>query len=161
MLTEKQQIVLDCLLAGDNGQQAAEKADTTKQQVSRWRKLPEFAAALQAKQEDILDRIQSGIDTLTPKALRRLDKLMASGNATIQFRTSTFVIDKAIELRQVRDQEERIAALEAELAKSDSQTGPAGTPGQAETVPLGGPPTGDSQPVGRPDEPDEGSRLTA
>lgn len=95
MLTEKQRIALDALLAGSTGVEAAKKAGVSEQLVSRWRKKnTDFVTALGAYHQSILDQITTGLLPLLPDAQKAVKLCLTTGNGTVRMRAAALVYEQ-------------------------------------------------------------------
>lgn len=151
MLSPKQQIVLDALLAGEMGREAARRADIAPQQVSRWKKLPEFQKALEKAQHGIISGIVGKLTELVPASMQALKACLKTGNATVKVRAAGMVLDTIFRGVEANMQLEKLEELEATIhALTEGQAGQVDGPGAqppGESLLIGG------RPLARPGEP--------
>lgn len=157
MLSEKQQVVLEALLAGDTTVAAAVKGKVSHQLVSRWKKLPEFKTALTAQRDDIQASILEDITTqliplLTP-AVKAVKLCLETGNGAVRMRAADLVLTKLAEAGKALEVVAEMEQLKAELADARSQNTTSQDPPRDQATQ--GPDPSEPRQVPRPYSPDD------
>ncbi len=118
-LTPVKQRAIDAILSTRSIAEAATVADCSLRTLHRWLKEPAFKTALTNAEGELLAaatrRLLHHHDTATTVVLSiMLDKSISAG---VRLRAAQIVIETMLKLRELRNVEERLSALEAALAK--------------------------------------------
>jgi hypothetical protein len=110
------------LACGATWEAAAQKAGVSKPTVQRRMKDPEFSRRLQDLKTDMVKRASAGLTAASGEAIKTLLALLAPTIPhAARLGAARTILETGIRMREVADTEERLAALEAQLASQ--QTG--------------------------------------
>jgi hypothetical protein len=113
----KQLIMLETLTLLPDVQTAAKQTGIGKSTIYKWLRQEDFKARLVEKRTEILDDSVDQIKSYCRKALQRIAGLMDSENESVVMKASTYLLDKALEVKQTQEFEERILMLETKIVK--------------------------------------------
>lgn len=113
-LTPTQRRAIVCLLTERDVKAAAQAAGVGYRTLMRWLELPAFRAALLAAEGEAIDQVTRRLVQLAEPAVSVLTWAMADkGNSpAVRLRAAQAVLDGLLKLRELRNTEERLAALE-------------------------------------------------
>jgi hypothetical protein len=110
----RQSKAVAALLVSRTDREAAEKAGVSPKAIQRWRQIPEFAAAIQSEQDQIVDvvsaRILASAELLSKRALNLADNINVELGDLIKL--VQFVLPFAVEMHDRKALLARIATLE-------------------------------------------------
>lgn len=115
------QSAIRALLQTKTVTEAAALAGVGERTLFRWLADSDFRAALATAEGELLDAAQRRLLALQGKAIDTLDALLAPESEVshaVQLRAAQVVLDSLLKLRELRDLEERLAALESRLEGS-------------------------------------------
>ena len=114
-LTPKQQQAIRSLIAQPSITTAAEGAGVSERTVYRWLDEPEFKQALNVALDQSIDAAARGLVGLTEKAIKVVEGVLDNPqlHPATRLRASELVLSNMLKLVELRNQSERIAALEA------------------------------------------------
>lgn len=113
-----QQSAIRALLQTRTVTDAATLAGVSERTLFRWLADSTFRAALATAEGELLDAAQRRLLALQGKAIDVLDVLLTPETDIphgVQLRAAQAVLDSLLKLRELRDLEERLAALESRL----------------------------------------------
>lgn len=118
-LTNRQQRAIAALLASRSIADAAQAVDVTDRTLYRWMQIPEFKAALASAEGELIDGATRRLLQLQDAAITTVALVMADEkySPTVRLRAAGIVLDHLLKLRELRNVEQRLAALEATIAK--------------------------------------------
>lgn len=117
MLTPKQQRAIRALLEHKSVGKAAESIGVGERTLFRWLADPAFRQALTEAESDLLDAATRRLLTLQESAISTLEQVLAaSDNDSVRLRAASVVLDHLLKLRELRDVERRLTALEQAAA---------------------------------------------
>lgn len=113
-LSSRQQRAVAALLASKNVAEAACIAGVGERTLYRWLAEDQgFRAALSQAEGDLLDTATRRLLTLQGKAIDTLEHLLDSAETEgVRLRAAQVAIDTSLKLREMRDIEQRLTALE-------------------------------------------------
>jgi len=113
-LSTKQKRAIAALLAERNVRAAAESARVGERTLYRWLSDAEFRAALAAAEGDAIDQATRRLIAMTGKAADELQAILTDLDSTpaVRLRAIELIFANALKLRELRNVEERLAALE-------------------------------------------------
>ena len=116
-LTKKQQRAVQALAAGKGVADAARSARVKQSDLLAWLSLPEFRQALSGAEGDLLDTSTRRLLNLQSLAVSEVADILADKSASheVRLRAAGQVIDTMLRLREMRDIEQRLHALEQSL----------------------------------------------
>ena len=116
-LTRKQQRAVQALAAGKDMADAARSARVKQSDLLAWLSLPEFRQALTGAEGDLLDTSTRRLLNLQSLAVSEVAGILADRSASheVRLRAAGQVIDTMLRLREMRDIEQRLQALEQSL----------------------------------------------
>ena len=122
-LTPAQRRAIAALLTERNARAAAAKAKVAERTLYRWLADPDFAVALAAAEGDIIAGATRRLLALQDKAIDAVDGVFADAetSAAVKLRAAQLTIDAMLKLRELRNVESRLAALEAAAAAPTSR----------------------------------------
>jgi hypothetical protein len=114
-ITPKQAKALAALLACGKIGDAAKRAGVTDRTITRWLGEPAFRAALLNAEGEAIDQATRQLLALQPAAIGEIESILqdSSNPAAVRLRAAQAVLDYLLKLRELRNVEERLAALEA------------------------------------------------
>jgi hypothetical protein len=116
-LSPKQNQAIEALLSARSVQHAGEMIGVSRRSMGRWLKQPEFRTALLAAEGDVIDGATRRLAGLAGMAIDTMAELLTNqetGEAVRQ-RTAQGILDNMLKLREIRDFDQRLTALEARL----------------------------------------------
>lgn len=116
-LTRKQQRAVQALAAGKDMADAARSARVKQSDLLAWLSLPEFRQALSGAEGNLLDTSTRRLLNLQSLAVSEVAGILADRSASheVRLRAAGQVIDTMLRLREMRDIEQRLQALEQSL----------------------------------------------
>ena len=116
-LTKKQQRAVQALAAGKDVADAARSARVKQSDLLAWLSLPEFRQALSGAEGNLLDTSTRRLLNLQSLAVSEVAGILADRSASheVRLRAAGQVIDTMLRLREMRDIEQRLQALEQSL----------------------------------------------
>lgn len=116
-LTKGQQRAVQALAAGKGMADAARSARVKQSDLLAWLSLPEFRQALTGAEGDLLDTSTRRLLNLQSLAVSEVAGILADRSASheVRLRAAGQVIDTMLRLREMRDIEQRLQALEQSL----------------------------------------------
>ena len=116
-LTKGQQRAVQALAAGKGMTDAARSARVKQSDLLAWLSLPEFRQALTGAEGDLLDTSTRRLLNLQSLAVSEVAGILADRSASheVRLRAAGQVIDTMLRLREMRDIEQRLQALEQSL----------------------------------------------
>ena len=116
-LTAKQQRAVQALLTAKSVSAAALAAHVGERTLFRWLTEPAFRAALTAAESNLIDAATRRLLQLQGAALDTLEALLGDGSdasAGVRLRAAQVALEHLLRLRELRDIEQRLTALEAQ-----------------------------------------------
>ena len=115
-ITAQQTKAIEVLLTSRSIQQASETCGLAYKTLRRWMGDPTFKAALIKRESETLDAATRRLAGLGNDAIDTMAKIMTSGeNETNKLRAAQSILDNLLRLRELRDVEERLSALEEKV----------------------------------------------
>lgn len=116
-LTIPQRKAIAALLGARSIREAAAASGTAERTLYRWLDDPQFARAVQAAEGAAVDAAARRLVALSDKAVTALEELLDSPTtpARLRLAAASEVLDKMLKLRELRDLEARLIALEAAI----------------------------------------------
>lgn len=114
-LTPQQQRTIAALLSSRNVREAAKQAQVSERALYRWLATDAFVAALRKAESDLLDAATRRLLTMQDGALDTLESLIKAGALVedpVRLRAALGILGHALKLREMRDIESRLSALE-------------------------------------------------
>ena len=117
-LGAKQTAVIAALLDSRTVADAAQKTGVPARTIYRWLSEPSFQTALRAAEEGVIDEAVRRLLGMQQQALSALQVVMLGKDTPPSSRVAAArtVLDAMLRLRELRSVEERLAAIEAQLA---------------------------------------------
>jgi hypothetical protein len=116
--TAKQLKVLECLAVNPNVEDVAKKTRVSKSSIYRWMQEDgSFNCRLVEIRTELLDDTIDQVKGYCYKALRGISDLMDSENESIKLKACTYMYDKALQLKELKEFETRIIQLEMKITK--------------------------------------------
>lgn len=125
-LTPKQQRAVRALLEQKSVGDAAKSIGVGERTLFRWLTDPAFKLALSAAESDLLDAATRRLLSLQDAAIGTFESLLADGSEasdTVRLRAASAVLDHLLKLRELRDIEQRLTALEQTIAAQKQAPG--------------------------------------
>jgi len=122
-LTPAQRRAVAALLTERTARAAAEKAKIAERTLYRWLADPDFSRALSEAEGEVIAGATRRLLQLQDKAIDAVDDVFKDGetSAAVKLRAAQLAIDAMLKLRELRNVESRLAALEAAAAAPTSQ----------------------------------------
>ena len=122
-ISGKQQRAILALLSTKNVAEAAARAKVGKRTLWRWLGDPMFRASLAGAEADMLDAATRRLLQLQEGAIETVQAIMQDGeaNASVRLRAAQAVLDYLLKLRELRNVEQRLTALEMAYAREQAQ----------------------------------------
>ncbi len=115
-LSSKQAHILALLLSGDSIEAAAGKMKVNPATVHRWLDDPTFATAYQQGRRQIVEQAMTSLQALADEAIGVVRSILTgSASDTVKLRAALGVIDHNLKWLELKDLEQRLAALEASI----------------------------------------------
>lgn len=123
-LTPKQRRAVAALVEHGEILAAADAADVSRSTLYQWLKTPAFMAALRDAEADALRSLTRSLVSLGKRATGVIAETMddPKANASTRLRAADVVLTRLLQLRELVDLEERVAALEASVAAQGANT---------------------------------------
>lgn len=116
ILTPRQQRAIAAILTARSLPDAALVANISLRTLRRWFNDSAFRAALLEAEGSAIDQATRRLLTLQAPAIEVLESTMAEGvNPAVRLRAAQSVLDYLLKLRELRNVEERLSALEASI----------------------------------------------
>ena len=118
-LTPKQERAIRALLEHKSVGEAAASIGVGERTLYRWLADPTFRQALSAAEGDLLDVATRRLLSLQDAAISTFAGMLSDDNeasATVKLRAAQAVLDYLLKLRELRDIEQRLTALEQAMA---------------------------------------------
>lgn len=122
-LSPLQERAIAALLEGLTIKQTAKRCGVSRQTIYDWLRMPEFISQLRESEGALIDHSVRRLLSLQNDALDTLDAVLNDPHATTatRLRAAQSVIEFTLKLRELRNLEERLAALEAQVSKSGGE----------------------------------------
>ena len=111
-LSTKQMFALEGLALNPDIETVAENIGVGKSTLYNWLRDESFKMKLVEKRTEILDNSIDQIKTYCKTALQKIAGLMESNNEKTVLQAAIYLLDKALEVKQVQEFEERIISIE-------------------------------------------------
>ncbi len=124
-LTTKQQRAVQTLLTAKSIGDAAALAHVGERTLFRWLTEPAFRAALSVAEGDLLDAATRRLLGLQDKAIETFESVLDSeeANLAVRLKAAGQVLDYLLKMRELRNVEHRLTALEQTLAQQQAGKG--------------------------------------
>lgn len=121
-LSAKQHRALSALLTSKSVAEAAAATGLGERTIYRWLTDPAFRQALSAAEGELIDAATRRLLTLQGTALDTLEAVLGDEDASagVRIRAAQMVLDHLLKLRELRDIEQRLQALEAAQAEREA-----------------------------------------
>ena len=128
LLSPKQQLALDVLLASGDRARAAQAAGVNDRTLRKWMHEPAFLAALQTSQDATLDQVTADLVLAAGGAVALLAGTVDNKDAALGLRlqAARTLLDAALRWRELRGIERRLEALEQALNETPTTIDQAG-----------------------------------
>lgn len=120
-LTTRQQKAIAALLSARNVAEAAQLAGVGERTLHTWLTQPEFRAAVRHAEGDMLDGAARRLLNLQDSAIDTLTEILTSGRASDRRLAAQAVLDYLLKLRELRNLDDRLTALEAAIHAKDNR----------------------------------------
>ena len=120
-LTPQQRRAVRALLTCKTIQEAATTAQIAERTLYRWMQDAGFQAAVFAAEGELIDGATRRLLRLQDSAIDVLDDLLTATGDGVKLRAAQTVLDHLLRLRELRDIESRLAALELALQQQGQQ----------------------------------------
>lgn len=122
VLSAKQQRAILALLSTKSVSEAAQAAKVGERTLWRWLGEPMFRARLAGAEADMLDAATRRLLQLQDGAIETVQTIMqdAEASAGVRLRAAQAVLDYLLKLRELRNIEQRLAALEIAYAREQN-----------------------------------------
>jgi hypothetical protein len=116
-LLPRQRRAIVALLTSKDVKAAAELAKVGERTLYRWMQMPAFRLALLSAEGDAIDQATRQLITLQGPAIDVIAGILADqdNHPAVRLRAAQSVLDYLLRLRELRDVESRLAALEAKV----------------------------------------------
>lgn len=112
-LTPKQHRAITALLTERDIRSAATAAGVGERTLWRWLGNPVFRAFLAATEGEVIDAATRRLLSLQDSAIDALEDVLKNGNHTNKRQAAQAILDTMLKVRELRNIESRLAALEA------------------------------------------------
>lgn len=128
LISAKQQLALDVLLASGDRGRAAQVAGVNDRTLRKWMHEPAFLAALTTAQDATLDQVTADLVTAAGGAVALLASTVDNKDAALGLRlqAARTLLDAALRWRELRGIERRLDALEQALNEAPTTIDQAG-----------------------------------
>jgi transposase-like protein len=118
-LSEKCHLAVAALLSQPTIKAAARQVGLSEKQLRRWLRIPEFAELLRASKQQVFDHALGRLQALTTDAVAVLAAVLRKrrGDTGARLKAAGLVLGNGLKVAELTDLAERLAAIEAELAK--------------------------------------------
>src|SRR5260370_32838917 len=113
----KMEMAVAALLTEQSFAAAAGKVGISERALRSWTKTKEFAEAFKQARTKALSHALGRLQAVTVKAVAKLEKLIDGGDDKLALQASTAILGHTLKAVETLDQEERLTAIEAILAK--------------------------------------------
>ncbi len=123
-LTPKQERAIRALLEHKSVGEAAASIGVGERTLYRWLTDPAFKVALSAAEGDLLDAATRRLLSLQDDAISTFEGMLSDdseASATVKLRAAQAVLDYLLKLRELRDIEQRLTALEQAMAAQQQE----------------------------------------
>jgi hypothetical protein len=129
LISAKQQLALDVLLAGGDNPTAARAARVNERTIRKWMREPAFLAALTSAQDATLDQVTTDLVKAAGGAVALLKATVDNTDAALGLRlqAARTLLDAALRWRELRDVERRLDALEQAINETPTTIDQVGT----------------------------------
>lgn len=116
-LTHRQQRAIIALLSTKSITEAAAQIGVTEKTIYQWMNQPAFKAGLISAEGEIIDRATRRLLTLHDQAINVFDEIMGDDDCApgTKLRAAQSILDYLLKLRELRNVEARLAALEEKV----------------------------------------------
>jgi uncharacterized protein YjgD (DUF1641 family) len=116
-LTPEQVVALAALLTNPTIEKAAAAAKVSSKQLHRWLNDPDFKAALQLAEAELIDQTVRRVSAISATALETLESIIKNRKvaAGVRVRASIGLLAQLIRLKELSEHEDRLIAMEEEL----------------------------------------------
>jgi len=123
LISGKQQRAILALLSTKNVAEAAARAKVGERTLWRWLGEPMFRVQLAGAEADMLDAATRRLLQLQEGAIETVQAIMqdSEANASVRLRAAQAVLDYLLKLRELRNVEQRLTALEMAYAREQTQ----------------------------------------
>ena len=123
LISGKQQRVILALLSAKNVAEAVQQAKVGERTLWRWLGAPMFRASLAGAEADMLDAATRRLLQLQDGAIETVQAIMQDHElgANVRLRVAQTVLDTLLKLRELRNVEQRLNALEMAYAGEQNQ----------------------------------------
>lgn len=111
-LPTNQRRAIESLLTNQSVAAAAAAAGVSRNAIYKWRRRPEFAAALREAEADALAAVSMGLASLGEKAIAALADALGGDNLRLRVRVADIVLGRMLQWRELVDFEARLTRLE-------------------------------------------------
>lgn len=119
-LPTNQRRAIESLLTNQSVAAAAAAAGVSRNAIYKWRRRPEFTAALREAEADALAAVSMGLASLGDKAIAALADALAGDNLRLRVRVADIVLGRMLQWRELVDFETRLTRLE-EQARTNTE----------------------------------------
>jgi hypothetical protein len=116
-LPRKQGLLIANLLTASTYREAAEATGISMETLQKWLRLPQVQAEYKAAARAVLDLTVDRLAGLATRAVDALARNLDCGNPATEVRAGVALLGQLAALRGVLETEERLAALQAQLAE--------------------------------------------
>jgi hypothetical protein len=122
-ISTKQQRAILALLSKKNVAEAAQQAKVGERTLWRWLGDPMFRVYLAGAEADMLDAATRRLLQLHDGAIETLQAIVqdSEANAGVRLRAAQAMLDYLLKLRELRNVEQRLTALEMDYAREQAQ----------------------------------------
>jgi hypothetical protein len=123
LISGKQQRAILALLSTNTVAEAAARAKVGERTLWRWLGDPMFRVQLAGAEADMLDAATRRLLQLQGSAIETVQAIMQDGeeSASVRLRAAQAVLDYLLKLRELRNVEQRLTALEMAYAREQTQ----------------------------------------
>ncbi|MCS6774390.1 MAG: hypothetical protein NZ693_09830 [Thermoflexales bacterium] len=117
MLSAKQLRAIEHLTSGCSRAETARRVGVGETTIRRWLRAPEFQAALREAQGEVWRMLLGRLGAVATSAVDALHAALQDGQPSLRVRAADVLLARLVAVKQVVELEQRLAALEAELAE--------------------------------------------
>ena len=115
-LSPRQKLAINMLLSGKTPAEVCTDLGISGATFYRWMGKPIFRQALTSEENKVIDAATRRLINLAEKAIDTLQDVMVNGGGErYRLTAATAILDRLMTLRDLRNTEERLAALESEV----------------------------------------------
>ncbi len=111
-LSAKQVLALEQLTLNADVEAVARAVKVSKTTIYKWLQKDHFRTKLIEKRSILLDENIDKIKTHCDSALKKIVKLMESNNESMVFKSASYLLDKALQVKELQELQERLEQLE-------------------------------------------------